>query len=173
MFSRINTRRLTIRTMEDGDLDALLSMLCNDTIKQTYMIPDFPSREAAVPLAQRFIALSQEGKKLVVGIALGQRLIGFMNEQETVDGCIEMGYVVYPDEHGKGYMTEAFSAMIDALFERGYVSITAGAFEENTASIRVMEKCCMKRLDKKETIDYRGKAHECVYYAIEKAGKTK
>ena len=165
---KIKTERLTLRTMEQWDLEWILDMLKNDEIKKTYMIPDFPSEEAAVKLAQRFITLSQEGKTLIVGIVLGERLIGFMNEQEAVGGCIEMGYAIHPDCHGKGYMTEAFSAMIEALWGMRYTEITAGAFAENAASIRVMEKCGMKRIEKKEIIEYRGRMHECVYYAIEK-----
>jgi hypothetical protein len=31
----------------------------------------------------------------------------------------------------------------------------------------VMEKCGMKRMAKRADIEYRGKLHRCVYYAIE------
>lgn len=162
---KICTKRLMLRPIEQRDLKQILDMLKSEQIRQTYMIPDFPTEEAAVRLAQRFVALSQEEEKLIVGIALDERLIGFMNEQDTIEGSIEMGYVIHPDYHGMGYMTEAFSAMIDALLAMGYAEVTAGAFEENAASIRVMEKCGMKRMEKTESIDYRGKTHRCVYYA--------
>ena len=165
---RIKTDRLRLRPMEEQDMEQLLALLKNDVIKQTYMIPDFPSEEAAIRLAQRFIALSQGEEKLVVGIALEGRLIGFLNETEKTDGCIEVGYALHPDYSGRGYMTEAFAAVIHSLLESGVSCVTAGAFEENAASIRVMEKCGMKRSDRTETVAYRMKEHRCVYYTIEK-----
>ena len=164
----LETKRLLLRPIEERDMEQLLSLLKNDVIKQTYMIPDFPTDEAAIRLAQRFIALSQGEEKLVVGIALDGRLIGVLNETEKTDKLIEIGYALHPDFHGRGYMTEAFTAVIDALLHSGFSAVIASAFEENIASIRVMEKCGMKRIDRTETVAYRMKEHRCVYYTIEK-----
>ena len=77
-----------------------------------------------------------------------------------------MGYALHPEHHSRGYMSEAFAAMIDYLFSCGFDEVTAGAFEENTASIRVMQKCGMVRLEKTDEIDYRGKTHKCIYFSI-------
>ena len=52
------------------------------------------------------------------------------------------------------------------LFSFGFLQVTAGAFENNAASIRVMEKSGMVRLDRTDTVTYRGKEHRCVYYGI-------
>ena len=41
-------------------------------------------------------------------------------------------------------------------------------FEENIASIRVMEKCGMMRQEHHDEISYRSVVHRCVYYAIKK-----
>ena len=161
----IQTARLKIRPLDQRDEQMLLAMFKNDVIKRTYMIPDFPSDEAAMRLVQRFIALSTGGERLVVGIAWGDELIGFLNETETMNGEIELGYAIHPDYHGKGFMTEALMAVIAELLAQGYGAVLAGAFEENAASIRVMEKCGMKRLDRFEEIEYRGRRHACVYYA--------
>ena len=169
----LETKRLLLRPIEERDMAQLLFLLKNDVIKQTYMIPDFSSEEMAIRLAQRFIALSQGEEKLVVGIALDGRLIGFLNETEKTDNEIEIGYALHPDFHGRGYMTEAFGAVINALLSVGYSAVLAGAFEENLASIRVMEKCGMTRIGRTETIDYRMKAHHCVYYTIEKKRRQK
>ena len=169
----IETKRLCLRPIVEGDMEQLLSLLKNDIIKQTYMIPDFPDEEMALRLARHFMELSQGNEKLVVGIALEGRLIGFLNETEKESGVIEIGYALHPDFHNKGYMTEAFGAVINALLGGGYAAVLAGAFEENLASIRVMEKCGMKRIDRTDTIDYRMKEHRCVYYMTEKAGTRK
>lgn len=164
----IRTDRLLLRTLEQRDAADLLSMFKNDRIKQTYMIPDFPTEEAANKLVQRFIELSHDRARVVIGIERDGRMIGFINDTGIENGSIELGYVIHPDEHGKGYMTEALGAMIPLLFEQGFSEIVAGAFKENAASIRVMEKCGMMRMDKQETCEYRGKMHDCVYYAIQR-----
>ncbi|MBR5289300.1 MAG: GNAT family N-acetyltransferase [Clostridia bacterium] len=165
---RLETKRLILRPIEESDMEQLLALLKNDVIKQTYMIPDFSTEEEALRLARRFMALSQGEEKLVVGIALDGRLIGFLNETEKTAEEIEVGYALHPDFHGRGYMTEAFGAVIDHLLRLGFARVIAGAFEENTASIRVMEKCGMKRSDRTEMLSYRMKEHRCVYHTIGK-----
>ena len=57
---------------------------------------------------------------------------------------------------------------MSALFSEGFSAVKAGAFSENAASIRVMEKCGMTKTGETEQIEYRGKTHTCVYYAIER-----
>ena len=54
--------------------------------------------------------------------------------------------------------------MIDYLKEHGFATVTAGAFEQNVASLRVMQKCGMVRLEKTDEIEYRGRVHTCIYY---------
>ena len=85
------------------------------------------------------------------------------------DGGIELGYVIHPRFHGKGYMTQALKAAIEELFSDGYREVITGAFEENRASIRVMEKAGMILQGKTEEIEYRGKTHNCIYYHMEKS----
>ena len=54
------------------------------------------------------------------------------------------------------------------FFEKGYSRVIAGAFEENPASIKVMKKSGMRKIKKEEDIEYRGRTHHCLYYAIDK-----
>jgi RimJ/RimL family protein N-acetyltransferase len=63
-----------------------------------------------------------------------------------------------------GYMTEALKLAINELFDLGYQEVIAGAFSENAASIRVMEKSGMSKITKSDEIEYRGMIHTCVYY---------
>jgi len=81
---------------------------------------------------------------------------------------IELGYVIHPDFHSKGYATEALAAAIEDLFAKGFKEVMAGAFETNKSSCRVMEKCGMKLIDKEEDICYQGKLQHCIYYSIKK-----
>lgn len=144
--------------------DSVLDILTSDIVKQTYMLPDYEYREAALPQFHRLMELSKDNKRYVRGIYLDTKLIGFLNDVENKNQIIELGYAVHPDFHGQGYMTAALKLAIDELFKIGYRQIITGAFEQNRASIRVMEKAGMSRLDKIDLIEYRGRTHECVYY---------
>ena len=164
----IRTERLTIRPMDEADQQACLDLLTNDLVKQTYMLPDFEKREDAIPLFRRILELSQGDERYLRGIYLEDRFIGYSNEVEVNGKSIELGYLIHPDFHGKGYMTEALTALIPDLFSLGYEEVVCGAFEENPASLRVMEKAGMTLLEKTDELEYRGRVHRCIYYSSKK-----
>ena len=162
----IHTPRLCLRALEDRDCDRMVDLLTNKEIARTYMLPDFSTREDAVKLFRRLQCLSRKEDRFVYGICLDDRLIGFFNDVEIQESAIELGYAILPPYQNQGYATEVLSAAIATLFAMGYTTVNTAAFEENPASIRVMEKCGMTRLEKTEQIDYRGRTHRCVCFAI-------
>ena len=145
-----------------------MQTVTDKTVNRTYMLPDFDTPEDAIPLFNRLMALSQDSARYVRCISKDEEAIGFLNDVEIKDGRIELGYVIHPAFHGQGYMTEALKLAIHALFALGYEEVICGAFEENAASIRVMEKAGMQQMEFTENIDYRGKTHLCVYYSTKK-----
>ena len=155
---------IRLAPLRAADLETMLDILTNDCVKQTYMLPDFPSREDAVPLFQRLVYLSGDSRRFVRGIYADETLVGFLNDVEIENGAIELGYVIHPRFQGNGYATEALGIAIGELFRLGFQAVITGAFRQNAASIRVMEKNGMTRIEKTEPIDYRGKTHICVYY---------
>ena len=160
------TSVLTIRPFREDDKEKMLEMLYDESIKKTYMIPDFDNVEASEKLFTAFMRLSLSPDRYVGAICLDGELIGFMNDTEIIGDSIEIGYVISPKHQNKGFCTEALCGAIDHLFEKGFSEIICGAFEENKASIRVMQKSGMKPMPKTEVIEYRGKEHNCVYYSI-------
>ena len=162
----IQTKRLTIKPFSKEDAEEILHIMTNETVKQTYLVPDFSPKEQGLKTANHIIALSHDPKHCVLGVYLGGDLIGFLNDVETENDAIEMGYVIAPAYQNQGYATEAFGAVIAHLFSRGFREVIAGAFAENLSSIRVMEKCGMQKIAKRADIEYRGKLHRCVYYAV-------
>lgn len=155
---------IRLASLRAADLETMLDILTNDCVKQTYMLPDFPSREDAVPLFQRLVYLSGDSRRFVRGIYADETLVGFLNDVEIENGAIELGYVIHPRFQGNGYATEALGIAIGELFRLGFQAVITGAFRQNAASIRVMEKNGMTRIEKTEPIEYRGKTHICVYY---------
>ena len=162
----IKTERLCLSPIQEKDRPVLAELLTDDVVKKTYMVPDFPDREAAEGLADRLIQLSRQERPYVAGIYLGDMLTGIINETDATESEIEVGYAHLPRYHNRGYATEALRGMIRFLFDAGFSEITAGAFVENEASIRVMLKSGMELTGRRETLSYRGKKHECVFCAI-------
>ena len=170
---QFETERLQIKPICMADREAVLDLLTDKNIGKTYMLPDYANRESAEPMFRRLVELSADTHRYVAGIYLQGRFIGIVNETEIDDTKIEMGYALLPDYQNQGYATEAFSGTIWYLFNRGFETVVAGAFSENTASIRVMEKCGMVRQNYTDQISYRGVTHTCVYYAITKQASPK
>ena len=164
----IKTERLELKPIALESLDALVELLTDDVVKQTYMVPDFSNREESEKLAQRLITLSEQEGRYVAGIYYRDSLIGILNETESVDDRIEVGYAILPRYHTQGFCTEALRGTIGYFFAQGINEVLAGAFAENTASIRVMIKSGMKKLDRRDEIEYRGRVHRCVYFSIKR-----
>ena len=157
-----------LRPFRPEDEQNVLPILMDGQVNQTYMLPDFESEEAARPLFQRLMQLSCDPERFVRAICLEERVIGFLNDVEITPSRMELGYVVSPRYQGRGYATQALKAAIDAVFERGLETVRCGAFEQNVASLRVMEKSGMHRIEETEEISYRGRTHHCIYYEINK-----
>ncbi len=67
---------------------------------------------------------------------LGGTGLGFESSSETVTG-----YVLSRDAWGRGYATEALSAMIDVAMRIGVHRLSAQCHARHTTSQRVLEKC--------------------------------
>ena len=159
---------ITLRSFLEADQEQILDTVTSNIVNKTYMLPDYENRSDAIPLFLRLKDLSNDPNRYVRCISLDDTAIGYLNDVETHDGEIELGYVIHPDYHNRGFMTAALKLAITELFELGYRTVVCGAFEENKASQRVMEKAGMKRIEKIDEIDYRGKIHRCVYCRITK-----
>ena len=162
------TNRLEIRPISPADKEDVLDLVTSEIVGKTYMFPKYQSRTEAEPLFRRLVELSKDESRYVAGVYLNDRFIGMMNDVERKDGQVEMGYAYIPDYYNRGYATEAFSGAISWLFNHGFETVVAGAFEINPASMRVMEKCGMTKQDHTDEIEYRGVTHTCIYYAISK-----
>lgn len=158
--------RITLGPIREEDREQLLDILTSSAVARTYMLPDYASREDAIPLFTRLSGLSREENRFVRGIFLGNTCVGFLNDVEIENGAIELGYAIHPDFWGMGCATGGLKLAIADLFRKGFREVTCGAFEGNGASLRVMEKAGMAPLEKVDEIEYRGKTHRCLYRSI-------
>lgn len=162
----MSIKNITLRFFRQEDQSRILDILTDRTVNRTYMLPDFETKEDAIPLFNRLMLLSNDSHRFVRCIAADDIAIGFLNDVEIKNSTIELGYVIHPDSQGHGYMTAALRLAIHELFKLGYQEVICGAFEENKASQRVMEKAGMLPMTKTDDIEYRGFCHRCVYYHI-------
>lgn len=165
---RFDTTRLKIKPICADNREAVIDLLTDKTVAKTYMLPNYQSRIEAEPLFQRLVLLSEDERRYVAGVYLDGAFIGMMNDVEIQNGRIEMGYAYLPAYYNRGYATEAFKGAIGYLLAHGFDTVLAGAFSDNPASLRVMEKCGMEKQDYTDEIEYRGITHTCIYYAVHK-----
>ena len=143
--AQIKTEKLILKPYSEQDIDTFIDLLTNPEITSTFMVPELESRSRAEELVRKLIVFSQpdDTKHLEYGIYLNGKMIGFVNDCGIEDDEIEIGYVIHPQ-----------------------YQVTAGYFSENTASLRVMEKCGMQKTTITDEEDYRGTRHICKYCEI-------
>ena len=72
----------------------------------------------------------------------GGQNIGYVQLCQLDDGTWEIGYHIAKDFTGKGYATEAVKAFLAVITEKLNIKEIYGiCLAENTASVRVLEKC--------------------------------
>ena len=159
---------MLLRPFQTEDADRMIQLLNDSIIARTYMLPEFEDPKDALPVFRRMMDLSHNPDRYIRAICLEDTLIGYVNDPEIHGSAIEVGYVIDPAFHNRGYMTAALKMVIAELFSKGYTKVIAGAFIENPASLRVMEKCGMTPMEQTDRIEYRGATHVCVYRCIQK-----
>ena len=159
---------LTLGPIPPEAREQALDILTDAGVAKSYMLPVFSRREDAVGLFERLAELSRDERRFVRGIFLGGKLVGFLNDVEIENSKIELGYAIHSAHWGRGCATAALKLAIEELFEKGFQEVVCGAFEDNTASLRVMEKAGMVPLDETDVIEYRGRLHRCLYRGISK-----
>ena len=161
-------RTIFLRSILEESKPQMKAMLTSNEIKKTYMLPDFSSEEELDKYFYRLKAITENKDKFVYGIYLKDTLIGFLNEVDKKEDCMELGYFIDPHYWGHGYASEALMIAIEELFRIGINTVKTAYFEGNKASERVMQKCGMTLTGETEYIEYRGQKLKAIYYQIDK-----
>ncbi|UGX85548.1 GNAT family N-acetyltransferase [Phyllobacterium meliloti] len=158
----VETERLILREHRLGDFEALHTVWTHPSVYE--FITGKPStRELSWGRLLKYAglwALNGYGFWAVEEKATGRYIgdLGFANFLRDIEPPFgdtpEMGWVLAPDIHGKGYASEALAAAAawgDGFFKQDYARCIISP--ENTASVRVAEKTGFKRIDE---IQYTG-----------------
>jgi len=137
----LNYQQLNKYMLCDGSLEAELGISrSQDTIPpelddalQKSILPTVAAAGSQYRFYTLWTIIDRQTNRLVGDLCL-------MGEPDS-RGEITLGYGTYPDEQGKGYMTEAVGILIRWAFEQeGVKTILAETADTNMASWRVLEK---------------------------------
>lgn len=159
---------IQLKPFKSEDVENAVLLLTDEVVKETYMLPDFDTKEQVAVLFERLKELSYKEDRFVRGVYWKEELIGIINDVGIEGDKLEIGYAISSLYHNLGYGTEMLKIALNQLIERGFVEIKAGAFVENPASTRIMQKAGMTRIDYTDEVEYRGKVHKCIYYVYKK-----
>lgn len=138
MMTRLVTDRLMMRRSQPSDFEAVQALVSDyDVVSMTATWP-----HPADPELTTSRCVPSDPKHGMVGsVFLSGKLIGAMGLAAKPDEAPQLGYMFSPSHWGQGYATEMARALIDHCWGRyDWSMIVADVFEDNPASVRVLEK---------------------------------
>ncbi|WP_347552231.1 GNAT family protein [Pseudalkalibacillus hwajinpoensis] len=143
-FPVLFTDRLKLRELNDGDILVLLSIFSNPHTMKYYGSDVMEGLEEAEGMVMSFRNGFENQQVFRWGIERRDNgeiigTCGFHNRAKRVRR-IEMGYELNEDEEGKGYMTEAMSAIIPFAFDHLHVNRIGALIHPNNLPSRKLVK---------------------------------
>ena len=144
----LETDRLTLRRMSVGDVDDMYDYARRRDVTEYLLWYPHQSKKYTSDYLRYIAARYRIGEFYDWAVVEKEsgRMIGTcgFTRFDLPHDVGEIGYVLNPDFHGKGYATEAAKRVIDFGFsELGLHRIEAKFMEGNEASLHVMEKLGM------------------------------
>jgi RimJ/RimL family protein N-acetyltransferase len=139
----IDAPRLRLRPLRRADA-GLIALYCAhpDLARMTTSIPHpYPPG-----LAESFVERATSGRgdervwALDTGEDAGNGLVGLMSLRARAGGEAGIGYWVAPAFWGAGYASEAVEAIAGHAAGEGVAALTAQAFQDNHASVKVLAR---------------------------------
>lgn len=148
----ILTERLRLRPFTRDDIDAVFDYRRREDVTQ-YLIDAPMSRQSCAAVVQARtgqLSLAEDGDKIF--LAVERRVDSAMLGEVTLilrsleARQAEIGYILHPRHHGRGYATEAARALLAFAFDgAGLHRVYARCDVRNAASYAVMERLGMRR----------------------------
>lgn len=173
------TGRLVLRELVPGDATEFLRLRSDPGVLTFLPFGPMPSREEALAFIGRMDAARTGNQSITWAIALHDRpeLIGtivlwnFSTEKQRA----EVGYMLLPEYHGKGYAREALDAVLDYGFaDLGLHAVEAVVDPRNRASVTLLERAGFRReaFFKSYIMRHGQWLDEAVYTLLEPAFRT-
>ncbi|MCL2197806.1 MAG: GNAT family N-acetyltransferase [Defluviitaleaceae bacterium] len=172
-MTKLETERLILRTYKETDLPEMHRQWSDRAIM--YYLDDILCH--SIEDTKKYLKTGMEnsdGHYFCITEKPHDDFIGSIgytiSDTTSLGKIVHMGYMMFPEYHGRGYMTEAVKAVIDFAFTRdNVIRITTGCHAENIASRRVIEKSRFrKEAEKIKAVYHDGKMKDRLEYAINK-----
>lgn len=143
MAETLHTERLVLRRYRKDDAETINRYVRDPRIYRN--VGKIPPNQT-VDDTRAFLARSaeswREGTGFGLAVTLDGALIGIVGGGVREAGQpMDVGYWIAPQHWGRGIATEAFQAYLDWLVaEKGQRGVTAGYFDDNPGSGRVLQK---------------------------------
>lgn len=162
---KITTDRLIIRPFQRDDFEDLHRMLSDPDVMRFSFNGPYSKQKSADFLSQCMEKSKNKQPSLLAVIDRRNRLFmgscGFFPQKIQGKEELELGYRFLKKHWGKGFATEAATAVKDYAFnEMGLTRLISLIEKENIASVRVAEKNGFKL---ENEIIFAGKIHLCIY----------
>lgn len=153
------TKRLLLRKLREDDSSSIFNSWASDPEVTKYLQWDpHESIEDTKKILAIWLNEYDDPKTYRWGIALKDSgeligaidVVGYSKDQAPI-----IGYCLARKYWNNGYMTEAFKAVVDFLFDEGFTSIRICAIRENIASNKVILKNGFT-LFRQEDYDHKG-----------------
>ncbi len=171
---RLETERLVLRPLEEGDLPAMTAYRGDPEVCRFLPFPPQTVDDIRARIGRLLGTTTLAGENAGIPVGIFRRddglLLGdlVLFHLDAVHGSAEIGWVIRPDAGGRGYATEAARALLDAAFRiYGLRRVIARLDAENILSARLAERLGMRleaRLIENEW--YKGRWGDELDYAI-------
>lgn len=150
---RIETPRLVLRAPIRGDVPDIVKLADNRKIFEVLArLPNPYTRADGIAFVEIFALRPDERP---YAITLNDQFIGVVGFSYHPGEPPEIGYWLGEPHWGKGIMSEAVKALLEAAFATGlYPKLKARALADNAGSLNVLEKAGFKRIG--EALDTNG-----------------
>ena len=171
-FQNLETERLLLRRVNNNDASQIFVLRSNAETMQYVPRPLVANIEEALEHVRMINDKIESGEGINWAITLKDNptLIGIIGHYRIKPEHYraEIGYMLHPDFHGKGIVTEAIKAVVAYGFEKIKLhSIEAIIDPGNGASAAVLEKNgFVKEAHLKENECYNGKFLDTVIYSL-------
>lgn len=138
----IATERLVLRPLARSDAARIHALISDWNVLRTLAAPPYPYRlEDAHAFLASVIPRHREGSATALGITLERTLIGMIGIDPDRRSDPSLGYWLGHAYWGRGYMSEAASALVTRYFESSDAEkLASGYFAGNGASWRIQDK---------------------------------
>jgi len=147
--SLLSTERLQLYPVTLEDVDALLALWRDPDVRRYLWDDRQITRREAEELVAQFLAAARQGHHLWTLEAEGGALVGFVALREIPNTAeLELLYGLAPQFWGRGFATEAASAVLEYGFDvLGLARIWARTDPPNTPSMEVARRLGMRPAD--------------------------